>query len=525
MLRARASREGFTLVELLVAALLMGGVMAMAMQGFTTAKRSADLARSRSQGSQESTQAVEEIAGILRRSAIVFYSGLPLSGTAATDPTLNTAIANSAVDGMPRITSNSAIPAIFQTTPYTGAVPTVPFNMADPTKPYSTFTPMERPKFRFQAVGDGYFRDPEQDANTKQRLHAADPNITPAWRQFFSAPLLYAAEPIFYPADTSDPATTGGKEVNGSVPIGWNFYVVYLAPMDVGNGDSALIPVTGASTAAKRDMGGDPINDAAHAWKRSTVPFELRLLTIKNVAAGVDPSDKWFSRQSYTEPSGRQAIPPVPWDYPQKLCNFDPILVSDPQASSIMTPVGYAPYNPPIANHAGSRVRWKSRDFPHTNFGALGNDPPTNDCFEDGHCFLSTAINVLVGFSFPATNTLDGNASDRVLARWIDPDNPDGTFVRFENSRTDPKGMVPQGGGAASATGPLNGQARYVDTIEGGYQYNGNAPLPTRALVSITTRYRTGRDIPFVFTTKSQDVSLEASYNYQQNTLIRLRRN
>lgn len=528
-----AREGGFTLIEVMVATLLVGIVMAMAMNGFSAAKRASDLSRSQALATEESARAVKEISDIVRRAAIVFYSGVPLKGTSAANATLTTVITVPGTPGnVPLVTSNQVIPAIFKDTPYV-AVPQVKYSMSDPTQPIGVGAPMDRTQFRFQCYNDGYFRDTNAVGGTKQRLRSSNPNL-PTQDQFFSAPLLYAAEPIFSPEDTTsgvgglDGGVGGGHDPMGSMPIGWNFYVVYLAPMDLNaTPSSALCPATGGSIAAKRDLGGDPNDPGKPQWQRSTVPFELRLLTIRNVSAGTNPTSPWFGRRPYNEPGPapqRQAVPPVPWDYDTGGCNYDPILLSDAGSaqSMLVTTPGYNPFNVGSGVHGVNRVRTAGADFPHGNFRALGNDPPSNDCFSDNTCFLPTAVT-------GNATTLQANSSDRVIANWIDPDNPNGTFVRFENPLSGADAN--EGANPFNTVGnPLFGTQRYVNAYEGGFQYqtpmsSGAGLVPVRALVSVTTRYRTGRDIAFTFSTKSEEVSLDASVNYQNNTIRRTYRN
>jgi hypothetical protein len=276
--------------------------------------------------------------------------------------------------------------------------------------------------------------------------------------------------------------------------------------MDITSFGDPLLPNPGMP----RDMGGD-----APKWPRSTIPFELRLLSIRNISAAVGaPTAPLWGRQVYGEPGpapANQIVPPVPWDFALGTCNYDPIqLADDPTAQALITAPGFLPFSgpmyvPSIGGHDSQRINGGG---PHTNFGALGNDPPTAAVF----------TTFLPGFN--AGNSI----SDRVLCRYIDPDNVNGTCIRFENPYVAQAGFPHPV--AAGGSPSLAGDRRYVDTIEGGFQYNANINLlPRRALVSVTTRYRTGKDLPFIFSTKSEEVSLEAAANYQNGTVLRRRRN
>jgi type II secretory pathway pseudopilin PulG len=512
--RGQIPASGFTLVEVLIACLLSSVVLGLAMKGFSTSQSIADQTRSKSLAAQEAAQGVREVTDILRRSAIVFYSGQPLKGSAT--GALNPAPAPAIVAGpggggpynYPLIPAGSGIPAVFSTAPYVGAAPQLRYNIGIPTAPWGPLPTLSRAAFRFQVPGGGgpFFRDSTVAAN---RIHSSDPSLVANNEQtFFSAPLAYAAEAIM------NPAPAAGQDNVGSMPIGWNFYVIYLAPMDIQSASDPLLPVPGASLAGKRDLGTGPI-----PWLRSTIPLELRVLTIRNVSA-VSPSiagDPYFGRQRYTEPgTPLPYVPSVPWDFKPGQCNYDPIAFpNNAAAPGLITTAGFTPFGlGGVTTHDTERVMG---GLPHTNFNSLGNDPPTDNVFLT---FLPAPLGLPGG--------VNANSSDRVLARWIDPDSPGGTFVRFANpmatntltfSAGVPNVSVP------GCTPVLPGNVRYVDTIEGGFQYNDNVPVAANALVSVTTRYRTGRNLGFFFSTKSEDVSLEASVNYQTGTVIRTRRN
>ncbi|MEB3197612.1 MAG: prepilin-type N-terminal cleavage/methylation domain-containing protein, partial [Candidatus Sericytochromatia bacterium] len=90
-------RPGFSLMEVLIAASLMGLVVGLAVQGFVEAKKIGDLTQSKMVARQEANGGVQKLAKILRRCHIIFFSTRPLplaEITAATN--LNTLLATPA---------------------------------------------------------------------------------------------------------------------------------------------------------------------------------------------------------------------------------------------------------------------------------------------------------------------------------------------------------------------------------------------------------------------------------------------
>ena len=75
-------QRGFTLIEILVAATLIGVVMAMAMQAFMGMGRLSDVAKSRMVASSEANKGIREIAARLRRAHVIYFTGRPIQGGA-----------------------------------------------------------------------------------------------------------------------------------------------------------------------------------------------------------------------------------------------------------------------------------------------------------------------------------------------------------------------------------------------------------------------------------------------------------
>jgi hypothetical protein len=210
------------------------------------------------------------------------------------------------------------------------------------------------------------------------------------------------------------------------------------------------------------------------------VPFELRLMTITQTVPNADPNRAQYPSMitAYKNPAvppvqdtadpavqiGRVfdaiGVKPAPNDYVAGNCRYDPI------------PFGLDTTG---TSFAGISARVDDPN-PHPNYGVIGNDPPNEA--------------VLTGVT----------ASEQVLCRYIDPDDVHGTCIRLEN----PNG-VPAYANAMPA--PTEGN--------GPFRYNGSAPLPRRAVVSVAVRFRNNKRIPFQFNTQTMEVSLEKLVQFQ----------
>jgi hypothetical protein len=210
-----------------------------------------------------------------------------------------------------------------------------------------------------------------------------------------------------------------------------------------------------------------------------------------------------------------------PFDYdgraPNGQANYDPIPIRmiDPPAARLdpnslnnlfrfQSPAGATTARPA----SGPRIAGGGL---HANFGMLGNDPPTQQ-----------ALGVRPGAPEP---------SDVLLVPFIDPDSYPGTSCRFVNNLHQPpaapnaNGLIPLPSGGfyrryVEMVGPacdylenrvlsLRGAPPGADEEVGAYGI-----LPNRALISVTTRYRSRRDVPFQFATVQTEVSLDGVAQY-----------
>jgi prepilin-type N-terminal cleavage/methylation domain-containing protein len=470
------NRQGFTLVEVLIASLLVSAVMAMAMQGFTSAKRAADLNRAKVIAHDEAAQGVSQLSALLRRASIVFFTGLPQSNlsAAAADAQLNAINMMGPPTAVPMYVPNSPnvgpVPAVFQA--LLPANHNIVYTLGSPALAYNAMTATtNRNQYRFSEFMGG------------QTLKTSD-----GTNRSFPSPLLYFAEAIFAPA----PAGTTNMMAN--IPLAWNFYVVYLAPLDLSEGKvpgspaEPLCPATGGSQAATRDK-------LSNGNTRSTVPFEMRLFSITGVsattggipAAGAPPLI--YGHRTDPVPPYISVLP-VPYDIPAGQINYDPVAVACSTA-------GTAPYLFPGPHPYGGAAPNQTRvngTTAHTNYGFLGNDPPHNSVFAG------------VGAA---------NCSDRIIARYIDPDAVDGTYVRFYNTdaHSEQIRLVP-------TIRNLSGDVAMRNPLA----WNPNITYPSRMAVGVATRYRSGRDIAFQFASESQEVTLEAAAKYHADSIQRTMR-
>lgn len=509
-------RKGFTLMEVLIATALVGLVLGLALKGFARMQAMAALARSRATADHEASYAVSRIAALLKRCDIIYFNVRPL------DQTPSSAFSGGGilpVDYLPPAPTAMHWPSqLFtlaagtQKVLYPFGQPTQPYPSGvsnPPTAPSGFYSLHSVSDFRFFAGTDAA----KLGAGLTSRLTSNDPVATAAgasdFDKYFPSPLLYCAEAIF---DTHAPAGAA-PDTSTRAPIGWNFYVLYLAPMELSGPNDPLAPEpipTGLGLTLaniwskhgfdriKRDLGG--ASTPGTAWMRSTVPFELRLLTIPVVRA----AKKDFSTSADTDPSSTpwggaldtDGVPKAaPYDYdpslPAPRVNYDPIPIT--MADHAYDFLTIASTNTPPYTACGPRVLGTAE---HQNYGNLGDDPPTGDVF-----------NNLLGT--PPAGVTPTVPRDEVLARYVDPDNIHGTCVCLENMT-------------------MEGTHPYVNAYDtspqwfspGAYPQRGllyrqDAGYPRHALVSVTTRYRTNLAIPFQFSTSSEEVDLSALESYQ----------
>ncbi|MEB3222211.1 MAG: prepilin-type N-terminal cleavage/methylation domain-containing protein [Candidatus Sericytochromatia bacterium] len=523
----RKAPAGFTLIEIIVSAGLMGLMMAMAVRGFSEARKLGDIAKARSIARQEAGIGVQKLARILSRCHVIYFDTRPLNGITSTPVATSLSSIRAAVP--PQLVSGSingtalANPAI----PFGGTTSTL---YIQPFRDFRTTT-AARAAFRVRPLNDslpGF-----ETAGNNPQLMLAPGEYTSGARtsnfdHTFPSPLLYCAEANL---------AVGVPDANNTMlaaalPVTWTFYLVYLAPMrfetnDDGNG---LFPVQEAATNRTangfRDMGrrSDSTTGTANTrWTRATLPYELRLLTIPDVQALRTPL--------VTDTGQLAAVPPVPgkamgrhfdsvgvleapFDIPRGEVNYDPVPLAtvDHGLDATRHPV----YTSTQAS--GSRV---SGQGSHGNWNNIGNDPPANVCFNLRNLYDASA-NGGQGQMVAAREI-----TDVVLASHIDPDSVHGTCVRLGNDW-----VRKSGGIGLIAKGETNPRP-YVNAMGGPQKYqpswwNADNPdtlagPPKRALVSVSTRFRYTRQTPFAFATESVEVELEALQRFQ--TTSRLRRN
>lgn len=528
-MRRHGARAGFTLTEILVAAGLIGVVMAMAMQAFMGLTRISETTRSQILAQSEASKGVHAVAALLRRAHVIYFTGRPLNPgvgnfaaarrgdrlqSSASNP--NDLVGDLNIDPQTlRIPTvlGAAGPAQFQsgTTFYNFAAGSRDFLLTD-----AGLQQYNVSKFRFWDWGDGTGSSEGANANTlrnNERLRTQDPTATRAYDRFFSSPLMYIAEAELA-TDRTAAGAQDGTIANMFLPLSWTFHVVYLAPMNIKDPNR---PPSWVSTRRAMDR-------AAAGWNRSTIPFELRVLTIPGVESDMDGV-----RQTGHRVLADGTVPKPPYDYVANTINYHPVPINwetDPAVTPKSTTFGVAttrriePAPAPPVNAGGPRVR-AAGAVPHPNYNNIGNDPPTNEV-------LSRAL----------LNNLQGLAQrprDVVLASYIDPDSVHGTCVRLLNTL----GVSPHA--AALGEVPHNvplamGEYRkYLNAYGGEFLYNHYAALmpnplpvgvqpwdvtrgasiPRRALVSVSTRFRTDSRVKFNFATETIELDLENVVRFQ----------
>jgi prepilin-type N-terminal cleavage/methylation domain-containing protein len=529
--RRRDARTGFTLIEILVSAALVGLVMALAVRGFSEAKKLGDMAKGRAIARQEAVAGVQKLARILSRCHLIYFDARPLQAITA---------APTSVTDLNSI-REAQVPASLRTDTVAGATihdPGLHFGATTTSEyisPFRDFLPgtTARSAFRVRPLNDTVAGFENTTDNTNNLIlapgefprGARTSNIDHA----FPAPLLYCAEASLA---VGRPDTTTGELRAAGYPVTWTFYLVYLAPMrfekadrvDDGNG---LFPVQEAgpnrSVNANRDLGrrSDDTSADRSRWTRATVPYELRLLTIPDVMALTLASPI----PAPTNPN-MGAVPPttgivmgrrfdtvnvleVPFDVPSGVCNYDPVPLPATADHGLSTT--HPTYQVPAS---GERVRGMGV---HGNWNNVGNDPPSEQCFANRQYFDQSANALL-----PARDVTDVS-----IASYIDPDSVHGTCVRLGNDWLRKSGNV-----GLIAKGEANPRP-YVNAMGGPQKYqpswwNADNPdvlsePPKRALVSVSTRFRYTRQTPFAFATESVEVDLEALQRFQ--TTARMKRN
>jgi hypothetical protein len=331
-----------------------------------------------------------------------------------------------------------------------------------------------------------------------------DPSATRAYDRYFSSPLLYIAEAELA-TDRNLAGAQDGTIANMFHPLSWTFHVVYLAPMNIKDPNNAPPWIARAK---------DIPRDRAVGWNRSTIPFELRVLRIPGVKTDLDADNNRTTSQRVLADG---TVPKPPYDYPMNQVNYHPVPISwetnpatTPKADTFRnTQTRRLETAGAAVNASGARVRGPAA-VPHANYNNIGNDPPTDE---------------VLAQRFP-----NERPRDTVLASYIDPDSVHGTCVRLLNTL----GVSPHTAGlgeTAHAVPAAMGEYRkYLNAYGGEFLYNHYAALtpnpatwdvtrgsslPRRALVSVSTRYRTDSRISFNFATETIEIDLENVVRFQ----------
>lgn len=512
----RRGSAGFTLIEVLVAAGLVSVVLGLALKGFTEAKKIADITKAKVIAEEEASLGAQKLSKILKKTHIIYFDARPLARATADVPTLG-GLAGIRTAAPPGWLSGAISPIVSagQTlgVPNVNLGTTTSNSYREPLRTGWGGLGFSRSLFFVRHLDDGTASSKDTPiTNPNLRLKSGErtaggAELADDFDRFFTSPLLYCAEATF-----DNAAPTGGARVEANLPVTWTFYLVYLAPMrfDKATDDGhALFPVQEAAVPGslnnRRDKGPE-------GWTRATVPYELRLLTIPDVRAiNIATAETAPNPTAMPLPSrvgyhlGRRldsvSVLPFPFDVVQNEANYDPI----------PTPMGAATFlqmttaSTHFGAACGPRVKTAANDAVHGNWDNLGNDPPTQAALQNrAHWDSTTRSFLTAGASItPITDTL--------LARYVDPDAVHGTFVRLANDQ--------------NLRNELEAKPRpYMNAYGGPQRYNPQwwnaanptvSQVPTRALVSVATRFRFSRQHPFAFSTESIEVDLETLTRFQ----------
>lgn len=512
MLRSSRHTRGFTLMEVLIASALVGLVLALAMSGFMDINKVSNITRSKTLGRQEAAKGLQEVMTLLKRAHVIYFTGQPLT-TQASIPAAQINAPTVLAGGIPPLLFSLAAPASAQVQYQFGANSTTGrATLAENSRTglFGAGARRNRASFRFAHTAGTLL------TFAGNRLMTADPSVAANPENlYFPSPLCYWAEATF------NTAPTAGRIRDSHLPVSWTFYVLYLAPMNLDFEDAAL-SYAGAPYNNPMDRGlmtniPAGTSQANATYPRSTVPFELRLLTIPGVRARVagagnhpfDPSD-----------AAADHILGAPFDHfrlnnstATQQVNYDPYPL--PMRTGVQERLGLNDGAPPTSQVAtvprrngagvtttifasGERVRGGGA---HPNYNNIGNDPPTNAALGDR----------LAG----------PQPSDKVIASYIDPDSVPGTTIKLGNNSQIPPVAQPW----------FNAYVGHPSSGFRGHLWNMNNPVggnegtiqpPQRAFISITTRFRNNRRIPFQFATETAEVNLETLVSYQ--TMSRVQR-
>jgi prepilin-type N-terminal cleavage/methylation domain-containing protein len=502
------NQKGFTLVEVLVAAALIGVVMAMAMQAFMGLTRISNLARSRMIAASEASKGVHSVAALLRRAHVIYFTGKPIATGQTVDNAgdLNTFRANLMSAATFTGLNDPPVAPVPNVLGASGPVPgpAVQYAFGAVNQPLGNAFMQAIPRGRFRFWdwgGTGGVNPANTLVGNAQRLQTSEPVASGMpYDRYFPSPLLYIGEATF-----ATDATDGqvGSIGDMYMPVSWTFYVVYLAPMDVGANAVASPP---SWTSTQRPMDRGPWGTA-----RSTIPFELRCLTVPGVRSGTGNP---MLHQNYQTPNGVTEYLDAPFDYAPGTVNYDPIPVtfSLDAAKALQTAQTTNRGALGTVNGSGARVAGAH----HDHYGKIGNDPPNQQ-----------ALSTRLAGAPPIT--------DKVLASWVDPDSVHGTCVRLLNTIGLAPGLPNAAENAHPPRGGFGEYRRYLNAYGGEYLYNhyrsvvvaGGVPdysvtgldtgpgIPKRALVSIATRYRNDSRVDFQYASDQIEIDLENLVRYQ----------
>jgi prepilin-type N-terminal cleavage/methylation domain-containing protein len=518
-------RRGFTLPELLIAAAVGSLILGLSVTAFSEIARSIAASRSRFDAQRHANTALTRVGDLVRRGHVFYYSARPM----AAQTTVCTG--RSGTEHAPR----SALPDPLVDLAEVSVAPRPPGDtgFARPDVWLAAPTVSKR-RFRFtsptdDASGGG---DPNFLLRVAPGKRTGDP-----YDDRFPGPLAY-----FAVADFRKTLTGDASNPTALLPRSWTFYVLYVAPMQLQANDPNF-----AMPGNPRDSLAPPVTGTNA--DRTAVPYELRLLTIPDVCAGaiaapagaynVTTADgSLAANQGQYDPEGRRLLAPgaapgadasfpdPPFDYDgrnaSRRANYDPVpipMTNPPAAAfdedSLTTifrytlPSGARTGRPP----SGPRIAGGGR---HANFGMVGNDPPTAEVFGN---------RIAPQFADETGAIRIRPIADTLLMPYVDPDTVPGTSVRFVNNVHEPTAAPGADGRIALGAGGF--YHRFIEPIGPGCDYfenrvhalTGNTTAdtalgafgvrPARALVSMSVRYRSRRDIPFQFATVTSEIPLD----------------
>lgn len=522
------SASGYTLIEVLIAAALSTIVIGLTLAAFQEINKVVNLQRSKTEAQATAVKGLQELSAVLKRANVYYYSARPITGPkenrtgrAGNFLTRDPAVPATLIGGGP---GNTRLPPADRNqngfhAGWVGAVPKQDFRFTDP----EDAVPGAAPRLGV-AVG---------------RIAPAPiaPCVaTPNYDDFFPSPMAYFAEVDFVKTKTGAFAGAAGDAINARalLPRTWTFYVLYLAPMNLPDSDANVVEAGQA-----RDWLQAPIRAGALNAVRTAIPYELRIMTIPGVYAGdpnpeapyvvTPPGGLAGDNVGYDPTVGRILAPGLiapdidflapPFDYDgtknSALANYDPIpvpIIGTP--ADFMDPTSVANiYRFRLAGvimgrpACGPRIAANPAPGPlHGNFNMLGNDPPTD----------AALIN-----RDPAAAPI----TDKVLISYIDPDTVEGTCMRFVNNMQESPAGPPDVNGVIRTPDNrpyrryLNMYGQECSYFENRYQDSWGdltpsptgayGALPSRALLSVSIRYRNRKDLPFQFATLQSEIDLD----------------